>query len=510
VVLPGEEAFDLYATYGLPLEISRDIAREDGLEIEEEGFNAALETHRFASGAGKQQETITDEDIELYRRLLKQMIDSGQLESEGVSYNPYDERIVEGRMLAMVQDGELVRDAQTGDQVQVLIPETNFYVEAGGQVSDEGMIVAAKEPAWEIEINNVYHPVDGLIVHAGIIQKGTPKVGDACRARVMNSRRWDIKRNHTATHLLHAGLQSVLGDHARQAGSLVAPDRLRFDFTHPDAMTPDQIRDVEKFVNDAILADYELKISFKSQEEALAGGAMALFGEAYGETVRTVTIGDAHRVSYELCGGTHVPRTSVIGPFMIVNEGSVASGIRRVEAITGRGALEFINRQRETLSHLSKRLLTSEETLEERLEVILHEREDLLKEKSQYQRNLAVAAYQSLEVREVGSVSVVRGIIPDASMDTLREITDRFRNQYPSGIILLASTQEDRPVIVAAITKDLVDRGLDATDLIKVAAAEVGGGGGGRPSLAQAGGNDVSRLSEALERVDEWVASHLS
>jgi len=509
-VLPGEDAFDLYATYGLPLEISRDIAREDGLEIEEDGFNAALETHRFASGAGKQQEALTDADVDLYRELLKALIKTGELGAEGVIYNPYDEKIVEGQILALVHNGNLVQEAKLGDRVHVVIPETNFYVEAGGQVSDEGVFAAVNEPAWEIRIDNLYHPIDGIIAHSGTIQSGTPKVGDECLVRLLQSRRWDIMRNHTATHLLHAGLQSVLGAHARQAGSLVAPDRLRFDFTHQEAMTDDEMKNVETFVNDAILADYQINISFKSQEEALAEGAMALFGEAYGETVRTITIGDVQRVSYELCGGTHVPRTSVIGPFLIVNEGSVAAGIRRIEAVSGRGALELIKRQRRTLAQLSSRLATTEESLEERLDIIIQERDDLLQERGDYRRHLAEAAYQSLDVREIGKVSVIRGIIPDATMQTLRGLTDRFRNQYPSGIIVLASTQENRPLIVAALTKDLVDGGLDATDLVKTAAAEVGGGGGGRPALAQAGGNDASRLSEALERVDEWVASHLS
>jgi len=509
-ILPGEDAFDLYATYGLPLEISRDIAREDGLEIGEEGFKKALETHRFASGAGKQHEIITEEDIGLYRQLLKDLVDTGELGSEGVIYNPYDERTVKGRILAIVQDGKIVQEAKPGDHVNVVIPETNFYVEAGGQVSDKGLITAMDKSAWEIRIDNLYHPVDGMIAHSGIVESGKPKVGDECLARLLHSRRWDIMRNHTATHLLHAGLQSVLGSHARQAGSLVAPDRLRFDFTHPEPMKKEEIKAVEKFVNDAILADYDLNVRFKSQEEALAEGAMALFGEAYGETVRTISIGDADRISYELCGGTHVPRTSVIGPFLIVNESSVAAGIRRVEAVTGRFAMDLIRRQRETLAYLSNRLVTTEDALEERLDHIILERDQLLKELSDFRRQVAVAAYQSLEVQQIGDVSVIRGMIPDSTMETLRGLADRFRNQYPSGILVLASVQEDRPLLIAAITKDLIDRGLDATDLVKVAAAEVGGGGGGRPTLAQAGGNDVSRLPEALKRVDEWVVAHLS
>ena len=509
-ILPGEDAFDLYATYGLPLEISRDIAREDGLEIGEEGFKKALETHRFASGAGKQHEIITEEDIGLYRQLLKDLVDTGELGSEGVIYNPYDERTVKGRILAIVQDGKIVQEAKPGDHVNVVIPETNFYVEAGGQVSDKGLITAMDKSAWEIRIDNLYHPVDGMIGHSGIVESGKPKVGDECLARLLHSRRWDIMRNHTATHLLHAGLQSVLGSHARQAGSLVAPDRLRFDFTHPEPMKKEEIEAVEKFVNNAILADYDLNVRFKSQEEALAEGAMALFGEAYGETVRTISIGDADRISYELCGGTHVPRTSVIGPFLIVNESSVAAGIRRVEAVTGRFAMDLIRRQRETLAYLSNRLVTTEDALEERLDHIILERDQLLKELSDFRRQVAVAAYQSLEVQQIGDVSVIRGMIPDSTMETLRGLADRFRNQYPSGILVLASVQEDRPLLIAAITKDLIDRGLDATDLVKVAAAEVGGGGGGRPTLAQAGGNDISRLPEALKRVDEWVAAHLS
>jgi alanyl-tRNA synthetase len=275
-------------------------------------------------------------------------------------------------------------------------------------------------------------------------------------------------------------------------------------------MTHDQIKEVEQFVNDAILADYELGIDFKRQEEALAEGAMALFGEAYGETVRTVTIGDVQRVSYELCGGTHVPRTSVIGPFMIIAESSVAAGIRRVEALTGRGALEMISRQRETMAQLTNRLATTEETLEERIEMIINERDELQKELSTFQNQLAYGAYQALEVKQIGDVSLVRGIIPNASMDTLRSLTDRFRSAHSSGIIVLASSEQGRPLLVAAITKDLVERGLDATELVKAAAAEVGGGGGGRPTLAQAGGNNSSRLPQALERVDEWVTAHLS
>jgi alanyl-tRNA synthetase len=507
-VLPGEEAFDLYATYGLPLEISRDIAREEGLEIEEEGFTEALETHRFASGAGKTQNAMVD-DVEFYRGLFEELIEADHLDPDGVTYDPYQELAVKGKLLAMIKDGKQVDMAQPDDIVHVVIPKTNFYVEAGGQVADKGVITSTGESHWQIEIEDVWRPIGGLIVHIGVVIEGKPKVGDEIRAILSHARRWDIMRNHTATHLLHAGLQRVLGEHARQAGSLVAPDRLRFDFTHPQAMTEEQIQEVESFVNNAILADYKLDIRHKSQEEALSEGAMALFGESYGDVVRTVRIGDTARISYELCGGTHVPSTGVIGPFLIVSEGSVAAGIRRVEAVTGRGALELIQKQRETLKHLSHRLTTTEDKLEERIDHMIEERDQLQWEKNRYHLLQAEAAFQALEVEEIRGIPTLRGVIPDTNMETLLNLSDQFRNQYPSGILVLASSQEGRPLLVAAMTKDLVERGLSAIDLIKVVAAEVGGGGGGRPTLAQAGGSDTSKLPAALERVEAWVRTHL-
>ncbi len=508
-MLPGEDAFDLYATYGLPLEISRDIAREEGLDIEEKGFTEALETHRFASGAGKSQDTIIH-DLEFYRDLLEQLVGNGQLDPEGVIYDPYQAMAVEGHLLAIVKDGKLVDEAKENDIVHVIIPKTNFYVEAGGQVADEGVISSKREPYWQLDIEDVSRPVSGLIVHTGVVTQGNPKVSDEIQAILSRARRWDIMRNHTATHLLHAGLQKYLGEHARQAGSLVAPDRLRFDFTHPQPMTAEQIHSVESFVNNAILADYTLEIRHKSQEEALGEGAMALFGESYGDVVRTVRIGEVDRISYELCGGTHVPTTGLIGPFLIVSEGSVAAGIRRVEAVTGRSALELIRRQRATLKHLSDRLTTTEENLEDRIDHMIEERDSLLRERSRYRNLLAEAAFQAIQAEEIGGIPLIRGMIPDVSMETLRNLTDRFRDQYPTGILVLASSQEDRPLIVAALTQDLVDRGLSAEDLIKVVASEVGGSGGGRPKLAQAGGTDASKLPAALNRVDEWVRSHLA
>jgi len=508
-VLSGEEAFDLYATYGLPFEISHDIAREQDLEIEQEGFASAMETHRFASGAGKAQELLTD-NVDFYRGIYEQLVEAGHLDPEGVIYDPYQEMAVRGHLLVIVKDGLHVEEAQPGDILQVIIPRTNFYIEAGGQVADKGIITSLTYPEWEIEITDIQRPLSTLIVHHGIVTRGNPKVGDEVQAMLSRSRRRDIMRNHTATHLLHAGLQKVLGEHARQAGSLVAPDRLRFDFTHSQAMTEDQIQRVEAFVNEAILANYQLEIHHKSQEEALSEGAMALFGESYGDVVRTIKIGDIERVSYELCGGTHVPSTGVIGPFLIVSEGSVAAGIRRVEAVTGRAALELIRKQRTALKNLSNRLISTEDQLIGKVDHLIEERDSLLKERSQYRNLVAESSYQALPVEEIKGIPLLRGMIPDTDMETLRAFADHFRNRYTSGILVLASSQGDRPILIAAVTEDLVKRGLSAIDLIRDVAGVVGGSGGGRPTLAQAGGEDVSKLPEALNGVDGWIRSHLS
>ncbi|HLO13534.1 MAG TPA: alanine--tRNA ligase, partial [Anaerolineales bacterium] len=353
--LDGHRAFDLYATYGLPFEISRDIAREQGLDVDEEGFKAAREEHSLASGGGKAMGKLGGEDAEFFAGILKGLQKKGKLGDHGVEYNPYTLPRVEGEVLALVVNGQSVQSASFGDQVEVLLPKTGFYIESGGQVDDTGSIRSSSsltagqpESGWEIEVTSMRRASAGVIVHVGEVVSGQPKVGDLAIAEVDMARRHDIMRNHTATHLLHAALHQVLGEHARQAGSLVAPDRLRFDFNHPEAMTPEQVERVERIVNEAIAADMEVIPKLKAREDAIAEGAMALFGEKYGETVRTITIMESDsllstsqkqasglqtleetivhpaavmeklpKYSYELCGGTHLERTSDIGAFLI-------------------------------------------------------------------------------------------------------------------------------------------------------------------------------------------------
>jgi len=507
--LNGQKAFELYATYGLPLELTRDVVREIGFSVDEEGFADAMEEHRVASGAGKHFSTRNGADIERFRALFDALVKEGDLSNEGVQYDPYHAYDNDAKVLAILCEGKRVEQATEGDDVALILSHTPFYVEAGGQVSDKGRIVTANGKT-KVDIHNVEQPVKGLILHVGHVAKGQLRIGDQALAQVDAIRRVDIMRNHTATHLLHAALHEVLGTHARQAGSLVAPDRLRFDFTHSQAMTQEELDRVERWVNHEILANHPLHIVEKPREEAIGEGAMALFGENYGETVRTITIGSQnHRVSYELCGGTHVDETGMIGPFIITSEGSVAAGIRRLEAITGRAAIQHIRTQLGTLKETALALGTTPEQLHERVSELMAERRSLEQELQQLRGSAASQALRHQTVIDIQGIPVLIGEIPDSNAELLRDLADEFRAEHAGGVAVLASVVDGKPVIIAAVSKELIARGLHAGELIKPVASMVGGGGGGRPTLAQAGGKDASRLSDALADVPEWIRQHL-
>ncbi|MDR3577267.1 MAG: alanine--tRNA ligase [Anaerolineaceae bacterium] len=511
-VLDGKKAFELYATHGLPLEITRDIAREQGLEVDEDGFKHAMEEHRLVSGAGKAFGPMGGEDVEVFRSILDGLIAEGKLTQKGVTYDPYHSLEVEGPLLAIVKDGISVSEGREGERVELIIPETCFYVEAGGQVSDTGMFVSVKEPRWEIRIDDTRRPAAGVIVHIGEVIKGHPHIDDVVIAAVDGQRRSDIMRNHTATHLLHAELHAVVGEHALQAGSLVAPDRLRFDFTHSEAVTPQQLEKIEAGVNRAILENYPLKTVVKPTAQAISEGAMALFGEKYGETVRTITIGEAEPFSYELCGGTHVSETGDIGIFLITSEGSAAAGVRRIEAVTGRGAYELIQRRFNILKETAAVLNSSIDETAMKAKLITDDLDETRKQAAKIRQELVLVEFNRtlLNVPQIMGVPTLAGILPNADMDTLRQMTDRFRSLNPSGVVVLGSVSDGRPAIIAAVTEDLVKRGLNAGDLVKSIAPTIGGSGGGRPTLAQAGGKDPSRLSEAMDKVVPFVKDRLS
>ena len=540
-VLGGHKAFDLYATYGLPFEISRDIAREQGLDVDEAGFNEAKEKHSIASGGGKAMGKLGGEDAEFFADILRSLHAQGKLSEHGVDYDPYTSPRVAGEVLTLISGGKSVQSVSFGDQVEVILPKTGFYIESGGQVNDTGFIRSTPlrlppnsenlggDGGWEIEVTDMRRPSAGIIVHIGEVISGQPKVGDHCIAELDMSRRHDIMRNHTATHLLHKALHMVLGEHARQAGSLVAPDRLRFDFTHPEAMTPEQIERVEQIVNDAVAADMEVFPKLKSREDAIAEGAMALFGEKYGETVRTITIANPFgnsapeqqkehvleesivhpsamyeqlpKYSYELCGGTHIDRTSDVGVFLIVSEGSVASNVRRIEAFTGRGAYELVHKRFKMLKQTASALKTSVEEVPAKVDSLQDEIADLKKELATLRSQQAMSTFnmQLSNVQTVQDVNVLAMEIPDSNSDTLRMLADKFREKYPkAGAAVLVTGS----IVIATVTEDLVKRGLKAGDLI----TGIGGKGGGRPNLAQGSlpnGNATESLSKVAKTLEE-------
>ncbi len=507
VVLEGEKAFDLYATHGLPLELTRDVAREQFLDVDQGGFTRAMEEHRLASGAGKAFGVMGGDQVDVYRAIAQDLKTRGTLSAGGVAYDPYSTLEVEGQVLAIVRNGEPIKEAITGDLVEVVLPATCFYIESGGQISDTGTIVSANEPRWEIRVDEMRKPAAGMIAHIGEVVRGKPAVGDVAIASVDAQRRWDIMRNHTATHLLHAELHHVLGKHARQAGSLVAPDRLRFDFTHPEALTMEQLEQIEAGVNRDILDNFRLRVVQKPLAQAMEEGAMALFGEKYGETVRTITIGGEETLSYELCGGTHVDSTGDIGIFLITSEGSAAAGVRRIEAVTGREAYRLVQRRFKLMKLTANVLVSNVDEVSFKAESLVSEVSNLHREISKLRQALATAEFEPslVNAREVDGVRVLSAVINQADADTLRLLTDRFRQRYPSGVVVLGSALEERPMVIAAITDDLVKQGWNAGELVKVVAAVIGGSGGGRPNLAQAGGKDASKLNEAMDQVLPWV-----
>ncbi|HET6846978.1 MAG TPA: alanine--tRNA ligase, partial [Anaerolineales bacterium] len=510
-VVEGSRAFELYATYGLPLEIARDIAREQGLEVDEEGFRKAMDEHRLVSGGGKAMGKLGGEDAEFYAAVARELKRKGRLDVQGVVYDPYTSLTVEGELLALIVDGQERESASFGEGVEVILPRTGFYIESGGQVSDEGIIRSVKlldsgEPAWQIEIRDVRRPAAGVITHVGEVIAGHPKVGDQAIAAVDMARRHDIMRNHTATHLLHAALHTVLGDHARQAGSLVAPDRLRFDFNHAEAMTEAQLRRVEKIVNDAVAADMEVAPRLRAREDAIAEGAMALFGEKYGETVRTITIVPQQagsRYSYELCGGTHLERTSDVGLFLILSEGSAAAGVRRIEAVTGRGAYDIVRRRLDILQDAAAGLKVAPDEVPARIEHLQTELTTNSRQLTDFRRGHALSGIEGKleQLQDVSGVGVLTMEIADADIDTLRALADRFRERRPElGVAMFASGQ----MLLAVVTNDLVKRGLKAAELIN----GIGGRGGGRPNMAQGslpdssgGGDALAKTAAAVQRL---------
>jgi len=510
--VPGPDAFRLYDTYGFPLDLTRDVAEEQGFSVDEAGFRQALEEQRTRARATQQFVTQADDDLNAYKQLYQDLKADGRLGLDGVENLARDEVEAETTVLALLRDGVRVASAKQGDQVEVVLLATPFYVESGGQVSDSGTLARfegdEEEPRWEIEVSQMHQPIPGLIVHAGRVVHGRPQAGQSVTAMVDVDRRMDIARNHSATHLLHSELRYILGEHVQQAGSLVAPERLRFDFTHGSMLTQEELDSVERSVNDAILANYPLTTEEKGYQEAVAGGAMALFGEKYGEHVRVVKIGwEEEPFSQELCGGTHVMQTGDIGFFRILSETSVGSGIRRIEAATGRAAQRLVQKRLGVLDAAATHLGSAPDDVDRAVLRLMGELHAKEKEIAELQRNIARAEFEGLvrDVRDVAGVQVLVARVQAGTVETLREMTDWLRERLSSAVVVLGAVVVDKPSFVAAVTPDLVERGIKAGSIVQEVARAVGGGGGGKPTLAQAGGRDVSHMDQALALVPGLV-----
>ena len=512
-VIPGEEVFHLYDTLGLPLEITRDVAEERGFSIDEAGYRGALEAQRKRAREAEGFEAHDEAALVRYQQVLLDLQAQGVLGEGGVVVNPYTSLELETEVAAILRNGERVDTAKEGEPVEIVLLKTCFYVEAGGQVADQGVIRSGDgDTAWSVQVDDVREAVAGLVVHVGEVGSGRPQVGDGAVAVVDERRRIDIARNHTATHLLQQALRETLGEHVQQSGSLVAPDRLRFDFTHPVMLTREELKTVTRMVNQAVLANYPVESREMAYRKALQEGVIALFGEKYGEVVRALRVGDPHEpFSRELCGGTHVNATGQIGSFYIVSQESIGAGVRRIEAVTGRGAVEFVEERLGLLERSASRLGVPPTDLERRLEELQDKLDAAQTEIERLHQRLAHKAFQSLlgQVDTVSGTALIAARVDVPRVERLREMTDWFRDRLGSGVFILGAAMDGRPVLVASVTPDVVARGADAAEMVRRMGRVMGGGGGGRPTMAQAGGSDPSKLDEALELAAEILDQQL-
>lgn len=488
--ISGDDLFRLYDTYGFPLDLSADIAEEEGLLIDEEGFHKAMDKQKFmakAAWAGSGEERIK----EIYRKASR----IGK-----TTFIGYESISSEVKILAIGKDDTLIESANEGDEVEFFLDRTPFYGEAGGQVGDTGIFL--KDSSRAI-IRDTLRPLENLISHKGTIQKGSFKVGDLIIAQVDTEKRKATARNHTATHILHAVLREVLGDHVKQAGSLVAPDRLRFDFTHFAPLSDKELDSIEEKVNEKIRENLTLETEIKDIEEALRSGAIALFGEKYGERVRVVRI---RGISSELCGGTHLNATGEIGLFKIISESGIAAGVRRIEALTGEGALRFVKEQEKELISIAHLLKSSDLKVSQKVEKLQEALKDLEKEVESLKGKISASKSMAIidKVRDIAGIKVIAERIDEADMKDLRIFADSLRERLRSGVLVLGSSKDSKVSFIAMVTKDLTNR-FHAGKIIKEVASIAGGTGGGRAEMAEAGGKDPNKLDEALKKVYEII-----
>ncbi|MFS2013194.1 alanine--tRNA ligase [Azospirillum sp. CT11-132] len=503
--LAGDVAFKLYDTYGFPLDLTQDVLRGQGRGVDEAGFKAAMDEQR--------------------RKARESWAGSGEVGTEKLWYEikdelgateffGYDTEVAEGKVTAIVKGDARVEAAAIGDQVLVVVNQTPFYGESGGQVGDAGVIFSAG--GAEVAVSDTLKKLGAVWAHVGTVTKGTLKVGDVVELRVDTERRAAIRANHSATHLLHEALRHRLGDHVTQKGSLVAPERLRFDISQPTGLSAADIAAIEDEVNRRVLANSEVITRLMSPDEARAQGAMALFGEKYGDEVRVVSMGGPHGeidrdYSIELCGGTHVRRTGDIGVFKIVSEGAVAAGVRRIEALTGTGAKAWLSERDHLLTEAASVLKVKPDEVPSRVAVLVEERRKMERELADLRRQVAMGggakADGGNEAKDVAGVKFAARVVEGLPAKDLKPMADELKKQVGSGVVVLIASNEGKASIVIGVTDDLTGT-LSAVDLVRVGAEALGGkGGGGRPDMAQAGGPDASLAHAAIEAIEKAIAA---
>ncbi len=486
--IPGEVVFKLYDTYGFPVDLTADIARERGLTIDEQGFEQAMGQQRDRARAAS--------------KFNAGNVAALKTDVESV-FSGYEGTTDSSKVVAIYKSGKAAKSLAAGDEGAVILSSTPFYAESGGQIGDTGLL-AVKKASFKVTDTQMSGKA---IVHYGTLRNGKLKVGDKVDAQVDAERRQAIRLNHSATHLMHAALRQILGEHVVQKGSLVAPNRLRFDFSHYEAMSPEQLQQIENLVNDEVRANVAAETRLMKYDDAVASGAIALFGEKYDDEVRVLRFGE---FSVELCGGTHVDRTGDIGVFKITSEGGIASGVRRIEAVTGRGALDWIGARQRALDDVAAMLRSEPDKAAARVEQLLKRNKEL--EKGLAAAKQALVTSETIDhsdnVQEIAGIKVLAMRIDGADAKTLRDAVDRFKDKLQNAIVVVGSVDGGKVRLAVGVTKKNTDR-IRAGDLIKPVAEQVGGKGGGRPDFAQAGGTKPDALDQALGSVPGWVAEQL-
>ncbi|MDH5547241.1 MAG: alanine--tRNA ligase [Gammaproteobacteria bacterium] len=487
--IPGETVFRLYDTYGFPVDLTEDIARNRGLTIDHAGFEKAMEGQRDRARAASQFKADYSADLDI----------EGKTEFTG-----YENLVDKVTIEAIFVEGKPVTHLSTGEQGIVVLNKTPFYAESGGQVGDTGML---RGKGVEVEISDTQKQAGGVFVHFAVVEQGELKEGAQLSAEVDEEDRKRIACNHSATHLLHAALRQVLGEHVQQKGSLVEANRLRFDFSHPEPVSNEQLIDIENLVNKHIRGNHTVETKLMQIEAAKASGAMALFGEKYDDEVRVLRMSD---FSVELCGGTHVTRTGDIGLLKILNEGGVAAGVRRIEAIAGEGALQSVQQGDAVLSQLASLLKTSKDQVQDKLHQLFERNRLLEKELDQLKSKMASAAGSDLSgsAKEIKGIKVVAARLDGADAKSLRDTVDQLKNKLGKAAVVLATVEDGKVRLIAGVTKESTDK-IKAGELVNMVAQQVGGKGGGRPDMAQAGGTDPTNLDAALQSVEGWVSDKL-